>query len=66
MYNFEEDGDNGTVFFDMDEMLRKIISSEKVTEIPRMVSNVTTQYVPSAMPFSSKGRNTDVSAEELI
>ena len=65
MYNFEEDGDNGPVLFDIDDMSRRIISSAKVTEIPRMISNVTIQYVPSARMFSSKGRHIDVSAEDL-
>ena len=65
IYNFEEGGDNVTVLFDMDDMSRRIISSAKVTEIPRMVSNVTIQDVLSARTLSSKGRHTDLSSEDL-
>ena len=53
------------VIFDLDTFSKRIISSAKVTEIPRVISKVKVHNIPGARTSESKNSHTDVSPEDL-
>ena len=62
---YDNPQDSNGVIFDLDTFTSRIISSAKVTEIPRVIYEVKVHDVPAARTFESKNRHTDVSAEDL-
>ena len=61
----ETEIDQDSIIFDLGDINTHIISSAKVTEVPRTMSAVEIQDEPAARTFESTKRHTDVSAEDL-
>ena len=54
---YENSQDRDGVIFDLDTFSKQIVSSAKVTEIPRVISEVKFHDVPSDRTFESKNRH---------
>ena len=57
-YKNHQDSDG--VIFDLDTFSKRIISSAKVTEIPKVISKVKVHNLPAAKTSESNNRHTDI------
>ena len=57
---YENSQDRDGVIFDLDTFSKQIVSSAKVTEIPKVISKVKVHNLPAAKTSESNNRHTDI------